>query len=358
MNQVRIGIVGCGNIARVAHIPLLRKIRGALVTGLADPDPTALAQARTIAPGARTYTRPDELLASAQTDAVIIALPTAMHANTATLAFNAGNHVYLEKPLAASVDEALPMLDAWRRSGKIGAIGHNLRFNPLYLRLKDHLHEDAIGDVRRIETEFHVPAPPAASWRTSGESGSGVLLDIATHHFDLLRFITGSEITSVSASIESRSSPGDLVRLEMLLTRGVPVTSTFAYDNGFLDRIIVEGKRATLKVDRARSWKVERAGAGTGPGAERGSFPRFAELQYLAQKLRAPLHEPSFEAALSAFVQAASNGTAFTPDLADGLATLRIVDAARRSAMARMPVAVGGGPTRQSERGGGILGNA
>src|SRR5205085_8530794 len=78
-------------------------------------------------------------------DAVVICAPPHLHAPAATAAFDAGLHVYLEKPIALSVDEGERLVEAWRRARRIGMIGFNFRFHPQVLRIRDRLRDGAIG---------------------------------------------------------------------------------------------------------------------------------------------------------------------------------------------------------------------
>ncbi|MGH7552732.1 MAG: Gfo/Idh/MocA family protein, partial [Longimicrobiales bacterium] len=118
-DRVKIGIAGCGAIARQVHIPLLAKRTDVSIVALAESDPHTLVAVRARVPSARAYGSLYELLAEPP-DAVIVALPTAAHAEAATAVLEAGCDLYLEKPLGTEVTEALALLDAWRTSGRIG----------------------------------------------------------------------------------------------------------------------------------------------------------------------------------------------------------------------------------------------
>lgn len=340
MSRVRVGVAGCGHISTTAHIPILTGMRSVEVTAIADTGEGARRSARRRATSASQHATIEDLLQSGRIDAVVIALPTSLHASAATLAFNSGVHVYLEKPIATALSDTAPLLEAWRKSGKIGAIGHNYRFNALYRRMREAILSGSIGRPIEIHTEFAIPAPQPGTWRDSNASGGGVLLDLATHHIDLLRFLTGDEVQSVSAVVESRRSESDFATIEMSLGTGTTASIACSYADHFKDIVTVRGARGTLRVDRARSWDVEFIPPGHTNHASRKRFASLDGLRHVARKLRSPFHEPSFEAALTAFVDAIRSGGKFTPDLDDGIAALRAAEAARASAESGMPIVI------------------
>jgi predicted dehydrogenase len=112
---IRIGLIGSGKIAVANHIPGLSFCRDAIVTALADPNPTALAEASAVTGVTRTYADPFALLKDAPVDAVIIATPNRFHRDLAVAAAESGRHVLCEKPLAMTVEEAEEMVTAAER---------------------------------------------------------------------------------------------------------------------------------------------------------------------------------------------------------------------------------------------------
>lgn len=314
-------------------------MRGVRIAAIADSNAAALNTMHDKLPHAALFASLDDLLQSRSVEALVIALPSGLHAAAAIAAFDAGLHVYLEKPAAVLPAEAAALAQAWRSSGTIGAIGHNLRFNPLYSRLRQMIAGGEIGSLSGIRARFEVPAPAMSSWRAPSNSGGGVLLDLGTHQIDLVRSLTGAEVEAVETTTASADGAGSLLTMEMTLTSGATATTTCAYAEKFSDTVTVIGERGTLHVDRGRSWDVtvvhdrERT--------RRHSPRRGASgLRYLLTKLRSPYHEPSFAIALSAWVESIRSGSAFNPDIDDGIAALLVADAARRSADLGAPVTV------------------
>jgi predicted dehydrogenase len=281
-------------------------------------------------------------------EAVVICLPTALHAATATAAFEAGKHVYLEKPLAASLEDAGRAVAAWQESGRVGMIGFNYRFNPLVQALRRALCAGRIGRPAGAQTVFTSAGGQREGWRGSRSSGGGVLLDLASHHIDLIRYLFEEEIVEVFARLRSAHTEHDGAALELRLRSGVDVQTLAAYSAVEEDSLSIYGPGGKLKVDRYRGLDVEYTPAYARHTRLRQlgqAFGAAARLPYLWQKRRAPGHEPSYGLALARFCEAAGLGQAASPDLLDGYRSLAVAVAAEESAAtgrAVAPPGVGG----------------
>lgn len=351
---VRIGVIGCGELAQVGHIPNLLRIQGAKITALCDSDPVACRAASALAPSAAIFADAGDLIGSGSADALIISLPSHVHADAAVAGFRAGVHIYLEKPIASRLDDARRIVDAWRESDRVGMIGHSYRFNPLVRRLRHLIASGSIGAVTSVRTTYVTPAPPSGSWRRSQASGGGALLDLGVHHVDLLRFVLDCDVESVSAQIESSFSDHDFAILKVWTTTSVAAEINVSFGTGFRDRVEFYGETGVLWIDRAHAVDV---GQSPTPGkigmlSKIGAvLPSRARLAYRASRRRSTFHEPSFALAMAAFIQAAATGMATKPDLDDGLASLAVVDAAERSSALGKPVQV----FRPGPPGGGVV---
>jgi len=341
---IRVAVIGCGTVAQTAHLPLLRRLGDFAIVGISDTDPAMLSAATPIAKRARQTMDYRELLTPWMADAVVISLPTRLHAEAAKAAFEGGLHVYLEKPIATDLREVQPVLDAWRASRRVGMVGHNYRFNPLYAKLKQMLASGRIGMPRDARMLFTAPASVSGSWRDVRAEGGGALLDLGTHEIDLARFLFDSEVAFVTATIESRRAEHDRAELLLELENDVYVKITVGLGEAFGDRIQVIGESGSLYVDRAESLDVEYTPA-AGTPLSSGEFasllpsPR-AKAAHLYAKLRAPFNEPSFGLALKAFGDAITSGNPASPDLNDGYAALRVIAAAEMSAKLNRKVAI------------------
>ena len=333
--MIRVGIVGCGAIARAVHLPLLGRLPGVRVIALADPDDTQRGLARRLAPAAGTFADAGALLDAAAIDAVVICSPSGWHAAHAQAAVQRGLHVYLEKPLATSLAEGVQLCEAWRRAGVVGMMGFNYRFNDLLGRLRAQVRLGAVGPVVAARTTFCAPSGMLPSWKQRRETGGGVLLDLGSHHIDLIRFLLERKIRSVRAALRSRHTEDDCALLELELEGGAQVQSLFAFGAAAAERIEIHGEAGRLTVDRSASWDVEYEPGGVSPSI-RGRIARrigtLRRIGFAIDKLRSPLHEPSYRIALEQFVAAISGSTSCQPDFDDGLTSLAVVEAAECSA--------------------------
>ena len=129
----RIGVIGTGG--RICDVlkNLLRIAPDVRVTAVFDPDPSSVARCRAgVGPDAAVCASEAELCGRADVDWVFIGSWNSLHATQAVAAFAAGKHVFCEKPLALTLDEAARMHAAWRASGRTFALGLVLRYSPLY----------------------------------------------------------------------------------------------------------------------------------------------------------------------------------------------------------------------------------
>ena len=350
--DLRVAILGCGRLAREVLLPILGRIPKVEVSVIADLDQRARAAAAALAPRAKTLADWPDAIAQ-DVDAVVVALPTAMHAEAARAVIEAGKHLYLEKPIAATVEEGLALEETGRRAGlgwaglksrphtpAIAMVGFNYRFNPLVVELRRRVQDAEVGAPKIIRTTFSTKATPGGTWRRPDQRGGGVLLDLASHHIDIVRYITDDEIASVSAERTVSSEGAEHVALTIQLTRGAVVQSVFATGTADIDRIEIEGGRGSLTVDRYRSWVVQRSAHGTS-SLTRG-MREISGWRYALDKQRAPWHEPSFARAFQAFVHAARGAEPQGASLEDGLRSLQVIDAAERSCAERRGVDVTG----------------
>jgi predicted dehydrogenase len=275
------------------------------------------------------------MLDAADVDAVIIAAPSSVHAEMACQAFTRHKHVYLEKPIAINLQEAGQVIAAWRQAGVVAMPGFNYRFHSLIQELRRLLGVDHIGALIAARTTFSVTAPAPASWRASRARGGGALLDLATHHADLIRFVFRREIAGAHATLRSIRGEDDCAVVQFHLRDGFVVQSIFSQCGPELDSFEIFGERGSLWFDRFLSEQVEYAGPGHSPARVRRLLNRvmsFVPQPSWLAKLRAPLHEPSYQASLAHFVCAIRGEARLECDLLDGYASMAAIAAAQESA--------------------------
>lgn len=336
----RVALIGCGAIASNVHLPVLARMREAELVVVADPDPAARDRATAIG-GVPAVADPEAVLARSDIDAVVICVGNAHHASVATAAAEAGKHIYLEKPLATDAEGARAVADAVDRAGVIAAVGFNRRFHPAMQQARALVAAGAIGRVMAVQTAFCEPAGELPGWKARRATGGGVLLDLASHHMDLVRWITGRDPVAVQASLTSDLSEHDSARVRLDLAGGVEAQCVFSFRASRLDVIQIVGETGVLRADRLlpplRLWTTPRAR----PGLRQGRPP--VDAAALAWRLRRRLRpgDPSYPRALRAFVRSVATGHARDlPGVADGAASLAAVLAAERSAAEGIAVAL------------------
>jgi predicted dehydrogenase len=332
VGEVRLGVLGCGEVARDHHLPWLRRIPDVSVAVVADADPAAIAASRPLAPGADTVGDWRDAVGVAGLDAVLVCLPSQLHASAAAVAAELGLHVYVEKPLATTLDDATRVLDACHRAGVVGMMGFNYRFNALYAEGRALVAAGRVGTVAFCRGSFMLARTDLPPWKRSGSSGGGVLLDLAPHHADLVPWLLGEDVVDVLASVSSRASDDDTATLDLRLRSGAVAQLAFGYGLVDEERLEIYGDRGRLVIDRRRHQHafVEAPGEGRFRRGLRAAHDA-ARLRYILEKRVAPGGEPSHGAALRRFVAAVRARQPAQPDLATGRDCASIVDAAERS---------------------------
>ncbi len=173
------------------HARVLHELPGAELVGVADSNLDSACQVADLH-GIRAFSSLEELVQKEKPDAVTIAVPTEGHHRTVMEALAAGCHVMVEKPIAATLAEADEMVAAARSANRVLAVGHIERYNPAVLELKRRLDEGQLGKAYQFDAQRLGPFPQRIR-------DVGVVIDLATHDLDLMRFLTGSEIVRVYA---------------------------------------------------------------------------------------------------------------------------------------------------------------
>jgi len=206
MKQIRIGIVGCGGIARNRHIRELLDCEEARIAALCDIDPVALEKAREVAKVSadQCYTDYRDLIADSNVDAVEVCTPNDLHARIAIDVLRSNKHVNLEKPLAMSYEEATEILKAEAESQAFGMTCFTYRFMPAVRYAKHLLSLGMIGDVIGLNVAYLKDSAfwegRRLEWRfEKHRAASGVIGDLGVHLIDLAQLLSG-KITEVSAS--------------------------------------------------------------------------------------------------------------------------------------------------------------
>ena len=193
MEKVRIGVIGCGGIARGKHMPAHKANPNSELVAFCDIVVERAEQAKINfgTEESKVYEDYKELLKDESIDAVLVLTHNSEHCRITVDALNAGKHVMCEKPMAMNYEEAKKMIEARDKSGKILTIGYQNRFRKDSLYLKGLCEEDEFGEIYYAEaTAIRRRAVP--TWGVfidEEKQGGGPLIDIGTHALDLTLFM-------------------------------------------------------------------------------------------------------------------------------------------------------------------------
>jgi myo-inositol 2-dehydrogenase / D-chiro-inositol 1-dehydrogenase len=329
---LRIALIGCGRIAQLVHLRALTSLPEVEVVALADAHLQRLEEAHRLVPAAQTYGDYRALLASSNADAVVVAVPPNLHAEVAVAAFAAGKHVYLEKPGATSEEDVVRVMHAWRSAGTVGMIGLNQRFHPMYTALRHALLQERVGDIVAIRSVFSAAPRGLPPWKQHRASGGGVMLDLALHHVDLLRFVFDDEVAEVTALLRSLRSENDTAVISLRLGSG-PIAQIFvSMTTSAQDSLDVYGTAGRITADRYGSGRLAYAPTKrrSGRAAQLTSLGLHATQQL--HEIARPLKDPSHGLAFRAFAAAVGgNAPERLPTPEDAFRSLAVVFAAEAS---------------------------
>lgn len=188
--MLKAAVIGVGAMGR-NHARILTDLKDVRLVAAADLDAEAL---RFVVKryGLHGYTDYRKLLERERPDFVCICVPTSLHEEVALAAISRGVHILVEKPIATTVEAARHMIAAAQVQGVLLSVGHIERFNPAVQELKQHLLAGELGRLFHLHARRLGPFP-------SRVRDIGVVVDLAPHDIDIMRFLTGSEIRRVYA---------------------------------------------------------------------------------------------------------------------------------------------------------------
>ncbi|TWU21388.1 Gfo/Idh/MocA family oxidoreductase [Bythopirellula polymerisocia] len=202
MNSIRFCLIGTGR-AGLLHARNLRdRLKGADLVAVCDSNPSTLNQCGDELDVDLRFADYREAVRHAEVDAVVIVTPTFLHREIACEAANQGKHVFLEKPMAISIDECLAINEAVKVNDVKLQIGFMRRFDESYLKAKELLDSGKLGRVMVIRSTGRGPGLPPP-WIYNLEKSNGILAEVNSHDFDSIRWLADSEFTRVYAEAEN-----------------------------------------------------------------------------------------------------------------------------------------------------------
>jgi myo-inositol 2-dehydrogenase/D-chiro-inositol 1-dehydrogenase len=329
MKTITAGVLGTGRIGKI-HANNLLRMDGVRLKRVADPfvdfkewPPPPVVVSRT----------PDDVLNDPEIEAVLVCSPTPTHADFTEQAARAGKHVFCEKPIALDPDRVRQTLKVVERACVKLQVGFNRRFDPTFARVHQAVVNGEVGDVHLVRITARDPAaPPLEYVKASG----GMFVDMTIHDFDMVRFLSGSEIEEVHAYGAVLVDPEigktgdvDTALTTMRLSSGALAViensrqAVFGYDQ----RIEVFGSKGGIEAhNETPAQTVLRTDAGI-----RSENPLYFFLER---------YQRSFMIELEAFFSSIREDKAPPAEGNDGLAALLVGLAAKQSLRENRPVRV------------------
>ena len=231
MGKLQLGVVGVGWIAQVIHLPILRKLPDVEVLAICDKDKR---KAKFVAEKfgiRRFYNDLDEMLLAEDLSAIDVCTSTDAHKDVAISALKAGKAVFVEKPLARTLEEAKSIDDAAKKSKAVLMVGMNNRFRPDAIILKSIIEGGGLGKVFAVKAVWLKRDATRNLWLKQKErAGGGVLLDLGIVMIDLalwmLAYPSGMRVSAVnfrhttkavedSSSVFMAAKDGGIITLEV-----------------------------------------------------------------------------------------------------------------------------------------------
>lgn len=236
-------VIGVGSMGR-NHARIYWELPDVDFVGVADGD---LIKAKAIAHsyGTKAYADYRSMLDEQKPDIVTIAVPTVYHLDVALEVISRGIHLLVEKPIAFNLEQGKQIIEAANKANVKLMVGHIERFNPAVIALKQHIADGELGRVFQIDAHRQGPFPARIG-------DVGVVIDLAVHDLDIMRYVTGQEIIRVYAETEHRihSQHEDLLAGLVRMTDGIIGTLNINWLTPTKIReLLITGERGMFRVD-------------------------------------------------------------------------------------------------------------
>ena len=276
---IKVGIIGCGKIAQVRHIPEYAANPDAEVYGFYDIN---LARAEELAKqyGGKAYASYEELLADPEIAAVSVCAANHVHAEITIAALKAGKHVLCEKPMAVTLEECEAMVAAAKESGKYLMIGQNQRLAKAHAKAKELIEQGAIGKVLTFRTIFGHGGPETWSidpgsnvwFFDKTKAAMGAMADLGIHKTDMIQYVLGTKIArtqAVLSTLDKKDATGSLIGVDdnaiciYQMENGVigTMTASWTYYAAEDNTTVIYGTKGELRLYDDPKYSVQQINA-------------------------------------------------------------------------------------------------
>jgi len=345
---IKVGIIGCGWAGGTLHLPALKSLPGAEVVAIADIDQHRLNQVGDKYGIKNRYTDFMELIKNNEVEVVAVCVPAKSHAEVAFAALDAGKHTFIEKPLALTMGEMELLIEKANVSPGKATVGFNLRCHRLVREARKIIREGALGKIESMRSAWtsdvrHYRDMP--EWRNKRGEGGGTIIEIAIHHFDLWRFLLGSEVEEVSALTRSFEWDDQIATVNARMDNGAIVSSFFSELTSNNNEIEIHGRNGSLLISCYRFDGLEFQPILRTPGTisarAKKAIKTLSNLhQAVSTMRRGGEFMASFQAEWEHFLFSIKNNTPVECTLWDGMAAVKIALATAQSASLGIPVKV------------------
>jgi predicted dehydrogenase len=222
--MIKIGMIGCGKIAQVRHIPEYADRKDVCLSGFFDLNQ---ARAEELAKkfGGKAFASYQDLLAQKDIDAVSVCTANQSHAEITIAALKAGKHVLCEKPMATTLEDCEAMVKTAAETGKSLMIGQNQRLAKAHVKAKELLASGLIGELVSFRTTFGHGGPETWSidpgqnvwFFDKNKAAMGAMADLGIHKTDLIHYLTGQTVVETTArvtTLDKRDASGVLIGVD------------------------------------------------------------------------------------------------------------------------------------------------
>jgi len=191
--NLKVGIVGEGRMG-ITHHSIINSRPDVQVTAIADPSTVVNTLIEKYVK-VRTYKNAADMLDREPLQAILVCTPPALNFDILSLASRKGIHAFVEKPFMLSSSDGFEIAKLFDEAGLVNQAGYVIRFNCIFVKVKQYLDEGLVGRVVRIRNEMYsstiIRPQEESGWRASHASGGGVIYEMSSHAIDLMNFLFG-----------------------------------------------------------------------------------------------------------------------------------------------------------------------
>lgn len=331
MKKIKFAVAGLGRIGKI-HLDNLLQIKTVEVVAAMDP----MEESRLYAEEKKIPFVTDnfqDLLTVANFDAVVICSPTDTHADYVEQAAKVGKHIFCEKPLDLNLNRVVEVLKVVKETNIKFMLGFNRRFDKEFKKVQTLVKAGAIGEPHLVKITSRDPGAPPVSYI---EKSGGLFLDMTIHDFDMARFAVGKEVDEVYARGAVLIDPeigkaGDIDSAVITLTYTdgtmAVIDNSREASYGYDQRLEVFGSKGMVKADNNTHDTHKLFNA----EGVHSSLP----LHFFLER-----YEEAYKIEMQAYICGLKNGTEMPVDGNDGLQSLKIGLAAKKSLQENRPVKV------------------